>query len=67
MFSWNKTIFKVDTVQKEHVSQTKQYQTFYREIKCDLLNFRGVRNGYYQHFQNMIASIHIFHEVARLM
>ena len=35
-----------DTIQKDHIYHTKQYQTFYRKIKCDLLNFRGVTNGY---------------------
>ena len=34
-----------DTVQKDHIYHTKQYQTFYRKIKCDLLNFKGVKNG----------------------
>ena len=27
----------VDTIQKSHIYHTKQYQTFYRKIKCDLL------------------------------
>ena len=55
---------RVHTIQKDHIYHTKQYQTFYRKIKCDLLNFRGVQNGYHQYFQYYIVSIHIFHEVA---
>ena len=58
---------RVDALQKDHISHTKQCQTFYRKIKCDLLNFRGVQNEYHQHFQYLIASIHIFHEAATLM
>ena len=30
-----------NALQKSHIYHTKQYQTFYRKIKCDLLNFRG--------------------------
>ena len=40
------------------IYHTKQYQTFYRKIKCDLLNFRGAKNGYYQDFQCLMVSIH---------
>ena len=36
------------------------YQTFYRKIKCNLLNFRRVKNGYHQDFQYLMASIHFF-------
>ena len=39
-----------DTIQKHHTYHTKQYQTFYRKVKCDLVNFRGVQNGYHQDF-----------------
>ena len=39
-----------DIIQKDHIYHTKQYQTFYRKIKCDLSNFRGVKNGYHQDF-----------------
>ena len=51
---------RVDTLQKD-------YQVFYRKIKCDLLNFRGVQNGYHQDFQYLMVSIHLFHETAALM
>ena len=33
----------LDKIQKNHIYRTKQYQIFYRKIKCDLLNFRGVK------------------------
>ena len=46
---------------------TKQYQTFHRKIKCDLLNFGGVKNGYNQDFQYLMVSIHVFHKMATLM
>ena len=36
-------------------------------MKCDLLNFRVVQNGYRQYFQHLIISIHFFHEVPALM
>ena len=52
----NQTIYKVDKIQK-----------FYRKIKYDLSNFRGVQNGYHQCFQYLIISFHFFHEVAVLM
>ena len=51
---------RVDTIQKD-------YQTFYRKIKCILLNFRGVQNGYDQDFQYLMISIPFFHEAATLM
>ena len=51
---------RVDTIQKD-------YQTFYRKIKCNLLNFRGVQNGYHQDFQYLMISIPFFHEAATLM
>ena len=35
-----------NTIEKDHIYRTKQYLTFYRKIGCDLLNFRGVKNGY---------------------
>ena len=35
----NYLLSRVDTVQKDHLYHTKQYQTFYRKIKRDLLNF----------------------------
>ena len=31
----------VDTIQKDHIYHTKQYLTFYRKIKSDLLNLEG--------------------------
>ena len=48
-----------DTLQKDHIYHTKQYQTFYRKIKCDLLNFLGVKNWYYQDFQYLMVSFFI--------
>ena len=48
---------RVDTKQEDHIYHTKQYQTFYRMIKCDLLNFRGVQNWYQQDFQYLMDSI----------
>ena len=39
-----------NTIQKDHIYHTRQCQTFCRKIKCDLLNFRGVKNGYHQDF-----------------
>ena len=35
-------------------------KTFYRKIKCDLLNFGGVQNGYHQDFHYLIVSIKFF-------
>ena len=58
---------RVDRIQKNHIYHTKKYQTFYRKIKCDLLNFRGVQNGYHQDFQYLLVSIPFFHEAATLM
>ena len=49
----------IDIIQKDHIYHTKQYQTFYRKIKCDL-NFGGVQNGYHQDFQYLMVSIHFF-------
>ena len=49
------------------IHHTKQYQAFYRKIKCDLLNFRGVQNGYHQDSQYLIVSIYFFDVVAMLM
>ena len=37
------TKYSRDTMQKDHIYHTKQYQTFYRMIKCDLYNFKGVK------------------------
>ena len=48
-----------DTLQKDDIYRTKQYQTFYRKIKCDLLNFLGVKNWYYQDFQYLMVSFFI--------
>ena len=56
-----------DTIQKDHIYHTKQYQTFYRKIKCDLLSFRGVKNGCHQDFQCLMVSIHFFHKMTTLM
>ena len=42
---------RVKIIQKDHICHTKQYQKFYRKIKCDLWNFRGVKNEYHQDFQ----------------
>ena len=56
-----------DTIQKDHIDHTKQYQTFYTKIKRDVLNFRLVKNGYHQDFQCLIVSIHRFLKMATLM
>ena len=56
-----------DTIQKDHIYHTMEYQTFYRKIKCDLLDFRGVKNGYRQDFHYFMVSIHFFHKMATLM
>ena len=40
-----------------HIYHTKQNQTFYRNIKYDLLNFRGVNNGYHRDFQYLMVSV----------
>ena len=52
---------------KSHIYSTKQNQTFYRKIKCALLNFRGMQSDYHQNFQYLMVSIHFFHEEATLM
>ena len=39
------TKYSKDTIQEDHLYHTKQYQTFYKKIKCDLLYFRGAKNG----------------------
>ena len=39
----------------------------YRKIKCNLLNFREVQNGYHHNFQYLIISINFFHNMATLM
>ena len=44
-----------DAIQKNHIYHTKQYQTFYRKIKYGLLNFRGVKNAYYQDFHGFCS------------
>ena len=33
----------------------------------NLLNFKGIQNGYHQDFQYLMVSIHFFHEAATLM
>ena len=38
------------SIQENHIYHTKQNQTFYGKIKCDLLNFRRVQNGYHKDF-----------------
>ena len=57
---------RVETIQKDHIYHTKQCQTFCRKIKCDLLKFRVVQNGYHQDFQYLMVSVHISYEVATL-
>ena len=54
-------------MQKDHVYHYKQYQTFYKKIKCALLIFRRGQDGYHQDFQYLMVSIHFFHEVPTLM
>ena len=61
------TKYSRDTTQKDHIYHTKQYQTFSRKIKCDLLNFREVKKGYHQDFQYLMVSIHFFHKMEPLM
>ena len=39
----NYLLSRVDTIPKDHIYHTKQYQAFYRKIKYDLLNFRGIK------------------------
>ena len=51
-------------MQKDHIYHTKHYQTFYRKIKCDLLDFRGIKNGYHKDFWYLIVSIHFVHKMA---
>ena len=58
---------RVETLQKDHIYHTKQYQAFYRKIMCDLLNFREVKNGYRQDYQYLMVSIYFFHKIATLM
>ena len=53
-------------MQKDHIYHTKQYQTFYRKIKCDLFNFRGVKSGYHRDLQYLLVSIRSF-EMETLM
>ena len=50
----------VDKILKNYVFYTKQYQTFYRKIKCPLLNFRGVQNRYHQNFRYLMVSNHFY-------
>ena len=56
-----------DIIQKDHIYHITQYQTFHRKIKCDLLNFRGVKNGYHLYSEYLMVSIHFFHKMATLM
>ena len=58
---------RVYRIQKNHIYHTKQYQTFYRKIKCGLLHFRVVQNRYHQNFQYLMVSIHFFQEVTTLL
>ena len=53
-------------MQKDHIYHTKQYQTFYRKIKCDLFNFRGLKSGYHRDLQYLLVSICSF-EMETLM
>ena len=36
---------------QKYIYYSKEYQSFYMKIKCDLLNFRGVQTGYHQDFE----------------
>ena len=60
------TIYIRDTIQKDHIYHTQKYQAFYRKIKCDLFNFREVKNGYHRDFQYLMVPIHVFHKMAML-
>ena len=53
-------------MQKVQIYHTNQYQTFYRKIKSELLNFRGVQNEYPQDFQYFMVSIRFLHKLATL-
>ena len=44
-----------------HIYHTKQYETYYRKIKCVLLKFRSVNNGYHRDFHFFMVSILFFH------
>ena len=54
------TKYDKDTIQKDQIHYTKQYQTFYTKIKNDLLNFRGIKNEHHQDFQYKMVSIQFF-------
>ena len=54
-------------MQKVQIYHTNQYQTFYRKIKSELLNFRGEQNEYPQDFQYFMVSIHFLHKLATLI
>ena len=56
----NLFINRVDKIQKDHIYHSKQYQTFYRKIKYDSLNLRGVQKGYHQGCQYLMISIQFF-------
>ena len=53
-------------MQKVQIYHTNQYQTFYRKIKSELLNFRGVQSEYPQDFQYFMVSIRFLHKLATL-
>ena len=55
MFSWNVNFCKVDTHYRKVF-----LLLFYKKIKCDFLNFKGVHNGYHQDFQHLMGSVHFF-------
>ena len=55
-----------DTIQKDIIFITKSNIKHFIE-RCNLLNFRGVKNGYRQDFQYLMASIHFFLKMATLM
>ena len=46
---------RIEATQKDDIFHTKQCQTFYRKMKCDLLNFRGVKSGYHLDFQYLMV------------
>ena len=53
MFSWNVNFRKVDTHYRKVF-----LLLFYKMIKRDFLNFKGVHNGYHQDFQYLVGFVH---------
>ena len=69
---------RVDTIHKDHIYHTKQYQIFHGKIKCELLNLEGhkmgtikipwkIPLGYLQYLMPYIHFFFFFHKVATVM